>query len=435
MPPVSVIEENAVSAEHSIDPDSISSSAVAVTRALQDAGFDAWLVGGCVRDLLLGLSPKDYDVATDATPVEIRAIFRRSRIIGRRFQIVHVRMGRELIEVTTYRKPPNSGSSSSRSDNGRILDDNEWGDLHSDCLRRDFTVNALYYDPGSDEGYDQVDGLVDLEDRIIRMIGNPKVRFSEDPVRILRAIRFMAKLGFTLEEQTDIALIASKHLLTGVPAARLYDEVLKLFHHGNGETTGQLMSQYGVFPLLFPMLADDLDKPFELPELICNGLRNTDLRIRANKPVIPAFLFAVCLWQPTKSKIEQLCAEGCPVIPAIHQAAESVFAHVCETVAIPRRVWSIVQEIWELEYRLRDRRPKFIGKILENRRFRAAYDFLELRSRSGEAGADAELVKWWETIQNVDEAEKQKMIESLRGQSSRKPGGNRRRRRPKNHVE
>ncbi len=399
---------------HSIDPANLSRAAVLITRDLREAGYEALLVGGCVRDLLLGYSPKDYDIATNATPEQVRQVFRRARIIGRRFKIVHVRVGREVIEVTTYRRAPEDEDGIALAKSGRILEDNVYGDLDSDAQRRDFTVNALYYDPVSNEGIDHVDGLDDLEQRLLRMIGDPGKRFSEDPVRILRAIRFMAKLGFEIESETESALRKSVTLLRGVPAARLFDEVLKLFHHGHGELTARLLNRYGVFKILFPVLKTELpDRSEEIPQIITHALRNTDKRVKQDKPVIAAFLFAAFLWPAAQKRCSVLIESGTPPIEALQRACDDVVADECKVVAIPRRVSAVVREIWELEYRLRERRPRSIQGILENRRFRAAYDFLLLRCEIDDG--DAELADWWRRIQVVDDATRHEMIGKLRG--------------------
>jgi len=411
---------------HSIDPAMLSPAALEVTRGLRDAGFDALLVGGCVRDLLLGHAPKDYDIATDATPEQVRGVFRRSRIIGRRFRIVHVRVGREVIEVTTFRAKPEAGQTSSTK-SGRILDDNVWGDLDSDAERRDFTINALYYDPLNDEGIDHVNGLTDLENGLIRIIGDPSTRFSEDPVRVLRAIRFMAKLGFSVETATEQAMRKAVPLLTGVPAARLFDEVLKLFHHGYGQETCRLMHHYGVLKRLFPVLKGELGGTgAELPVLIASALGNTDKRVNQGKPVIAAFLFAAFLWGPMKKRMDELMDSGRPAIESLYRAADEVISRECEVIAIPRAVSVVVKEIWELELRLRDQRPKTIQRLMENRRFRAAFDFLLLRVETEGEGAD--LAEWWTAIQTVEFSERQAMINDLRSDAGLE---RKRRRRPR----
>lgn len=408
--------------DHTIDPAMLSPAAVDVTRTLRNAGYEALLVGGCVRDLLLGIAPKDYDVATDATPEQVARVFRRARIVGRRFRIVHVRMGREIIEVTTFRGAPVDGADPEQTEHGRILADNVWGDLDSDAQRRDFTVNALYYDPLNNEGIDHVDGLADLEDRVLRMIGDPVRRFAEDPVRMVRAVRFQAKLGFALDPATRAALRECCHLLAGVPAARMFDEVLKLFQHGHGAQTCALLHEYGMLELLFPVLAEDLADG-GIPEIVERALHNTDARVREGKAVIAPFLFAAMLWPPVEDRFTALVASDMPPIEALHRAAEQVFEEECQAVAIPRRVSSVVREIWEQEYRLGERRPRSVRGLMENRRFRAAYDFLLLRQAVGERGE--ELASWWTRIQEVSESEASEMIAALPG------GGKRRSRRPR----
>lgn len=412
-------------ADHTIDPDLLSPAALEVTRQLREAGYEALLVGGCVRDLLLGHAPKDYDVATDATPEQVARVFRRSRIVGRRFRIVHVRIGRDVVEVTTYRGAPEEAGDRTHSRSGRVLDDNVWGDLDSDAQRRDFTINALYYDPLNNEGVDHVDGLADLENRVLRTIGDPMRRFAEDPVRMLRAVRFVAKLGFTLDPDTDKALHQCARFMADVPPARLLDEVVKLFHSGSGAATCRLLHHYGILELLFPVLSPWLaGGEGDIPSIIMHALENTDARVREGKPVISPFLFAALLWPPVRERSESLHQSGRPVVEALHRACDQVFEQECEAVAVPRRVSSVVREIWELEHRLAERRPRTIKGLLENRRFRAAYDFMLLRNSVGER--DDDLCRWWTEIQNAGEPQVVEMTAGLHGS-----GGKRRARRPR----
>ncbi len=422
MPDPSTAPQADTSSDHTIDPAMLHPAAVDVTRQLQAAGYEALLVGGCVRDLLLGMAPKDYDVATDATPEQVARVFRRARIIGRRFRIVHVRAGREVIEVTTFRRAPDDEGG--QTEQGRILADNEWGDLDSDALRRDFTVNALYYDPLTNEGIDHVDGLVDLENRVLRVIGDPRQRFAEDPVRMVRAVRFMAKLGFDLAPETAAALAECRNLLAGVPPARLFDEVLKLFHYGHGMRAAELLQAHGMLSLLFPVLAPWLEDDATVPAIVIRALENTDARVNEGKAVISPFLFAALLWPPVRERFDALRSSGRPAIEALHRASDHVVAEECAAVAVPRRVSSVTREIWELEHRLADRRPRAVKGLLENRRFRAAYDFMMLRNAVGER--DAELCQWWTRIQEASEAQVVEMIATLPG-----GGGRRRSRRPR----
>lgn len=421
MPDPSTAPQPETPHDHTIDPAMLHPAAVDVTRQLQAAGYEALLVGGCVRDLLLGMAPKDYDVATDATPEQVAKVFRRSRIIGRRFRIVHVRAGREVIEVTTFRRAPDDDGD--QTEHGRILADNEWGDLDSDALRRDFTINALYYDPLTNEGIDHVDGLVDLEGRVLRVIGDPRRRFAEDPVRMVRAVRFMAKLGFDLAPETAAALAECRDLLAGVPPARLFDEVLKLFHYGHGARAAELLQSHGMLSLLFPVLAPWLEDESTVPPIVMQALENTDARVNEGKAVIAPFLFAALLWPPVRERFDTLRSSGRPAIEALHRASDHVVAEECTAVAVPRRVSSVTREIWELEHRLADRRPRAVKGLLENRRFRAAYDFMMLRHAVGER--DAELCEWWTRIQDASEAQVVDMIAGLPG------GGRRRSRRPR----
>lgn len=425
MSDLSPTEQDELPHDHTIDPAMLSPAAITVTRELRDAGYEALLVGGCVRDLLLGHAPKDYDVATDATPEQVERVFRRARIVGRRFRIVHVRVGREVVEVTTFRNAPEEDEERARTESGRLLEDNVWGDLDSDAQRRDFTINALYYDPLNNEGIDHVGGLADLESRVLRVIGEPARRFAEDPVRILRAVRFVAKLDFTLAPETESALAGSVRFIADVPPARMFDEVVKLFHSGVGLKTCELLERYGILEHLFPVLRPHLSGGEDgIPAIIRQALENTDARVRQGKPVIAPFLFAAFLWPPVKERFESLHHDGKPAIEALHRACDHVVAAECEAVAVPRRISSVVREIWELEHRLGERRPRTVKGLLENRRFRAAYDFMLLRRAAGER--DEELCQWWTTIQDANEPVVVEMISALGG-----PRGKRRSRRPR----
>ena len=395
--------------EHHIAPQSIPPEAVWVYRELREAGFEAYLVGGCVRDLLLGYEPKDFDVSTNATPEEIRDIFRRSRIVGRRFQIVHVRSGREVIEVSTFRghhsaefepdsedeQPPEG--SASYAESGMLLRDNVFGNVEEDALRRDFSVNGLYYDPDANCVLDFSTGVADLEARILRVIGDPVTRFQEDPVRMLRAARFAAKLDFTIEE-TALAAIAKCHkLLAQIPAARMFDEVLKLLLAGQGAATFAVMDHLGLFEPIFPQTARALRESPEERNLIVHALRNSDERIAQGKPVTPAFLYAALLWPALERRLRKLQERAqLPLPAAMYEAASEVVVEQCRSTTIPRRFSTPMREIWDLHQRLIGRRSP--QKLAAHPRFRAAYDFVLLREQSGEDLNGAG--EWWTRFQS-----------------------------------
>ncbi len=405
----------------------VSKGSLDVVKKLQRAGYDGYLVGGCVRDLILGMEPKDFDVTTNATPEEVKAIFHRGRIIGRRFKIVHVRYGRAIVEVSTYRAAPRKQKKSWFSfrqkvtDSQRILDDNVYGTLDEDVVRRDFTVNALYYDPIEESVLDFVEGISDAGSGTLRMIGNVSVRFGEDPVRMLRVVRFKAKLSLNIVEEVEQQLVPNAKLLEGVPAARLFDEVLKLFHHAHGVRSWEELKAYSILDLLFPQTINSFGSESDVgyEKMILDALSNTDKRISEGKPVIPAFLFATLLWAPFKTEYDRLLTSGGVPGETVWTAGEKVFGVQNQTVSVPRRVSGPAMEIWSLQDRLVQRRPRSIHRLLSNRRFRAAYDFLLLREQCGEV--DAEITQWWTDIQECDEAEKSEMIDGLRGRSFKSP--------------
>jgi poly(A) polymerase len=398
-------------AEHSISRKRISSAAVRVLYGLREAGYQAHLVGGAVRDLLLGGDPKDYDVATDARPEEIRKVFRTCRLIGRRFVIAHVRFGNETIEVATFR-----GSGSGALDEpdreveaeGLILRDNVWGSIEEDARRRDFTVNALYYSIDDFAVRDYVGGLADLEARQLRLIGEPEQRYREDPVRMLRAARLAAKLGFTIEAKTEEPIGRLAPLLDGIPPARLFDDLQKLFLYGEAEKSYEQLLRLRLFEHLFPTVSinEDTGAPYA-SALIRAALRSTDSRVREGKPVTPAFLFAAFLWEPFQMACSHLDvnAEG-----ALADAAESVFQEVVQRVALPRRFSIITREIWEMQPRLATNSPGRARRLMRHPRFRAAFDFLVLR-----AAVDPHLqplAERWERAQVCDDKEFEQLLRS-----------------------
>jgi poly(A) polymerase len=394
--------------EHHIAPQGISPEALWVQRELRDAGFEAYLVGGCVRDLLLGYEPKDFDVSTSACPEAIRGIFRRSRIVGRRFQIVHVRSGREVIEVSTFRghhspdfesdgEEQPSGTSAAYAESGMLLRDNVFGTVEEDALRRDFTVNGLYYDPESNCVLDFSTGVADLEARLLRVIGDPVTRFQEDPVRMLRAARFAAKLDFTIDDGALAGIARCRKLLAQIPAARMFDEVLKLLLGGQGEATFAALDHLGLFEPIFPQTARALAESPEERALIVHALRNGDERIAQGKPVTPAFLFAALLWPALERRLRELEESAqLPVLAAMHEAIPELVAEQCRSTTIPRRFSTPMREIWELHQRLIGRRSP--QKLATHPRFRAAYDFVLLREQSGESLNGAG--EWWTRFQS-----------------------------------
>ena len=413
------------SRQHSLHRDDLSRHAVSVVERLQQAGYQAYVVGGCVRDLLLELEPKDYDVATSATPEQVRAEFRNARVIGRRFKLVHVHFGREIIEVATFRAnhPEEDEDEAShlaaRNESGRILRDNVYGTLEDDAQRRDFTINALYYDPTTERILDHTHGVHDIRNRLIRLIGDPEQRYQEDPVRMLRAVRFAAKLDFEIEQHSAEPIVDLADLLDDVPAARLFDEIIKLFLSGKAERTFELLLEHDLFAPLFPASAEALeDNPEYAGTLIRNALVNTDLRIAQGKPVTPAFLFAALLWPALPARVEENQARGLPPIPAMQEAAHGLIWEQCQRTAIPKRFSMPMREIWDMQERLPRRQGRRADQLLDNPRFRAGYDFLLLRESAGEQTGG--LGDWWTDYQEANESERRNMI---RGLSSKDTAG------------
>ncbi|MBX2808741.1 MAG: polynucleotide adenylyltransferase PcnB [Cellvibrionaceae bacterium] len=406
-------------AEHGISSKDISPSAVKVMRRLNQAGYAAYLVGGGVRDLLLAAAPKDFDIATDATPEEVRKLFRNSRIIGRRFKIVHVRFGREIIEVTTFRGHDNDSAQQLESDTGQLLRDNVYGDMRSDAIRRDFTVNALYYAVEDQCLYDYTQGLEDIAERRLRIIGDPQTRYKEDPVRMLRAVRFAAKLGFEIAPESAHPIAQQAQLLDHVSAARLFEEVLKLFLSGYATACYEQLTHYGLFAQLFPDSAAALaDKPMAA-RLIEAMMINTDKRIRSSKRVTPAFVYAAILWPALEVAMAQQQQSGdLSALDAYHQAAQIVITRQLQRIMIPKRFLIPMKQIWELQFRLANRYGKRAYRLLEHPKFRAGYDFLLLRETAGEALDNLGL--WWTQFQEADAAAQEEMLQQLRKPSGKK---------------
>jgi poly(A) polymerase len=426
---------------HGIDPALISKNAIRVTDGLQQGGHRAFIVGGAVRDLLLNVAPKDFDVATDATPDQVQKLFRRARIIGRRFQIVHVQFGQDIIETSTFRAlvdtpadaPPSPppprlrrGEMDTRTHavdaSGRVLRDNVWGEQHEDATRRDFTINAMYYDPATQTVLDYHDGMADIRARLLRMIGDPATRYREDPVRMLRVVRFAAKLGFEIEPATRAPIAELADLISNVPAARLFDEMLKLLLSGHALACLTRLRAEGLHHGVLPLL----DVIFESPhgeKFITLALTNTDERVRAGKGVSPGFLFATLLWNDMQTRWEHFTAAGEFPVPALHRAMDDVLDMQTEKLAIHKRFSSDMREIWGLQLRLEKRSGRSAMKLLEHQRFRAGYDFLLLRCESGEL--DASVGQWWTDFIEGDAAARESLLSQ--GGKDRAPKKRRRR--------
>jgi poly(A) polymerase len=414
-------------ADHGINPALVSHNAIRVTHTLQEAGFLAFLVGGAVRDLLLGVKPKDFDVATNATPEQIQRLFRRARIIGRRFQLVHVMFGNDTIEVSTFRA--NQPQDAETDVHGRVLRDNVFGSQEDDAARRDFTVNALFYDPATQIVIDYHKGIPDIRAKTMRMIGDPERRYREDPVRMLRAVRFAAKLGFTIDTGTREPIARLAELMGNVPAARLFDEMMKLLFSGHAlECLRQLRAE-GLHHGLLPMLDVVLEQPMG-ERFITLALQNTDDRIHAGKTTSPSFLFACLLWHEVLKLWQEALARGEHTIPALGAAMDRVLDQQTEKLAIQRRFTADMREIWGLQPRLERRTGRSPYRVLEHLRFRAAYDFLLLRCAAGEA--DAELGEWWTEFIETDSEGREILLtqQTLRDTGTGPAKRKRRRRKP-----
>jgi len=459
--------------EHTISRSHISPNALRVLYRLREGGFQAFLVGGCVRDLLIGLEPKDFDVATDALPEQVKRLFRNCRLIGRRFRLAHVFFGREIIEVATFRAAtapsqgeeplpdadPEDGEAPELDatpelderdargfegddtdrvvdEAGRILRDNIYGSIDADVWRRDFTANALYYNIADFSVWDYVDGAKDVAARQLRLIGDPETRYREDPVRMLRAARFEAKLGFEIEPGSREPLERLAELIANVPPARLFDETLKLFLSGHGARSLEVLRRHGLLAHLFPTVDDYLARhPGGLVEkLLVQGLRNTDQRVLADKPVTPTFLFALLFYGPIAQAIETTPPERWHDLGTILDACERAIRQGQTHVVIPKRFTLGVREMFALQPRLEHPRGRRALRVLEHPRFRAAYDLLLLRSQLGLASG--EMAQWWTRLQESSHEERGRMADALastpgapRREGGRRGGRHRRRRR------
>lgn len=441
--------------EHRIDPALLSRNAVKVTSTLQQAGFQAFIVGGAVRDVLLGIKPKDFDVATNATPDQVQGLFRRSRIIGRRFQIVHVTFygGRdqEIIEVSTFRAlvdaiasealPEGRRLKRAELDNkthaidasGRVLRDNVWGSQAEDAERRDFTINAMYYDPAEQTVYDYHHGMEDIRARTLRMIGDPVTRYREDPVRMLRVVRFAAKTGFGIDDATREPIAGLASLIHNVPSARLFDEMLKLLMSGHAWASLQELRKAGLHQGLLPLLDVAIEQPMG-QRFVQMALDNTDRRVQAGKPVSPGFLFASLLWHHVLQRWKALREAGEHPIAALNAAMDEILERQTGQLAIQRRFVTDMRDIWGMQPRFEKRVGRMPFRLLESPRFRAGFDFLQLRCDAGEQ--PEELARWWQDFQNADSAGREALLDEARsarpGQEpgAEGPGRKKRRRRP-----
>jgi poly(A) polymerase len=416
--------------EHNISRKQISDNALKVLYRLNSAGFEAYLVGGGVRDLLLGQQPKDFDIATNATPEQIRQLFKNCRLIGRRFRLAHIMFGRDIIEVATFRGHHQEPSKnvSQQSKEGMLLRDNVYGTIDEDAERRDFSINAMYYSISDYSIHDYARGNEDLEDKLIRLIGDPETRYREDPVRMLRAIRFAVKLDFDIEEETAAPIEEMATLLQEIPSARLYEESLKMLQSGYGLETYHLMREYNLFQQLFPSLAEFFTEDYSSPteQMLDLVLDSTDQRIEEGKRINPAFMFAAMLWYPLQAKAQQLMEKRkLSHYDAIMEASNSVLDEQVRTIAIPRRHTATIREIWQLQLRLPRRNGKRASRLMELNKFRAGYDFLEMRGEV-EEGETAQLARWWEKFQNAPRNIRQAMVADLDASSEDRPRQRRR---------
>nr|WP_026010258.1 polynucleotide adenylyltransferase PcnB [Pseudoxanthomonas sp. GW2] len=415
--------------QHPISRKDISPNALRVLYRLREAGFGAFLVGGAVRDLLLGMHPKDFDVATDATPEQVKQLFRNCRLIGRRFRLAHVVYGREIIEVATFRANSDDGSGDREIEDGRLVRDNVYGTIEEDAVRRDFTCNALYYAIEDFSVRDYTGGFEDVLARRMRLIGDPETRYREDPVRMLRAVRLAAKLGFTIDPPTAEPIPRLAGLLAEAAPARLFEEMLKLFLSGHAVASFEGLERHGLLPALMPETAAALrsNRSGALRRMVLQGLAGTDARVAADEPVSPAFLFALLLWPAYCRALAGLQAQGMPAEEAQRRAADRVTLHQVQTIALPKRFSLPMQEIWLLQSRFSTRQRKRVFRLLAHPRFRAAYDFLVLRLAASENHAAD--VEFWREAQCSSGDALAASLEAGGGEEGDLEGAPRRRRR------
>lgn len=423
--------------QHTISRKDISENALKVLYRLNKAGYEAYLVGGGVRDLLLGKKPKDFDVTTSATPEQVRKLFRNCRLVCRRFRLAHVMFGPEIIEVATFRGHHEAGASdrttSQRGQNGMLLRDNIFGSIEEDAQRRDFTINSLYYSVADFTVRDYVGGMQDLQEGLIRLIGTPETRYREDPVRMLRAVRFAAKLNMRISPETAEPIPRLATLINDVPPARLFEEALKLLQAGYGFETYNLLREYNLFQPLFPTITryftENGDSPME--RMIAQVLKNTDTRIRNDMRVNPAFLFAAMFWYPLLETAQRITQEsGLAYYDAFALAANDVLDEGCRTLAIPKRITTLVRDIWQLQLRMSRRQGKRAWKLMEHPKFRAAFDLLSLRAEVERNQELQRLAQWWAEFQVSAPPEQKDMLTGL----DEEPAPRRRHRRPRKRA-
>jgi poly(A) polymerase len=391
--------------KHGLSRDAISPAAAKVCAVLQEAGFSGYVVGGAVRDLLLGIVPKDFDIATDARPEQVKPLFRRAFIIGRRFRLVHVMLGPETVEVSTFRSA--DPDTSEKDEHGRVLRDNVFGSQEDDARRRDFSVNALYFDPATEEVVDFHGGLADLKKRVMRVIGDPATRYREDPIRMLRAVRLAAKLGLTLDAATREPIAEMAPLLERVPPARLFDEMLKLLLSGHASACLRQLREVGLHKGVLPLLDVILEQPLG-ERFVTLALAQTDERVQTDRPVSPAFLFAALLWHEVLAAWKAREKRGERSIPALESAMDEILDVQCEKLAITRKLTATMREVWAMQPRFEQRSGTRAYRLIESPRFRMSYDFLALRAASGEV--PAELEAWWRAFQSADGESRQAML-------------------------
>ena len=431
--------------QHKIDPKLVAEPAVRVVKTLQEAGYEAYIVGGAVRDLLVGLRPKDFDVATNATPEQVKAQFRRAFIVGRRFRLVHVIYGRnreqDQIEVSTFRAYMDNavetaavegnektsrreldGKSHAVDASGRVLRDNVWGPQIEDAARRDFTVNAMYYDPSTQIVVDYHGGMADSKARLLRMIGDPETRYREDPVRIIRVLRFAAKMGYRIEAKTEAPIRKMKSLLANVPASRLFDEMIKLLQTGHSLASLEVLKKYGLDRKTFPILDAHFEGIANNPAreaFVNRALADTDRRVNEGKPVAPSFLMACVFWHEVSARWQALRDQGEPQMQALQAAVDATFDARIGDISGRGKLAADMREIWQMQPRFDKRTGSSPAAMLEQPRFRAAFDFMRLRADAGEV--DGELVTWWEDYSLGNEERRHELMESARKLAQSKP--------------
>ncbi|MFR0655171.1 polynucleotide adenylyltransferase PcnB [Pantoea sp. SIMBA_079] len=422
---------------HNISRKDISENALKVLYRLNKAGFEAYLVGGGVRDLLLGKKPKDFDVTTNATPEQMRKLFRNCRLVGRRFRLAHVMFGPEVIEVATFRghhqeESDDDRNSSQRGQNGMLLRDNIFGSIEDDAQRRDLTINSLYYSVADFTVRDYVGGLQDLQEGVVRLIGDPETRYREDPVRMLRVVRFAAKLNMQIAPATAEPIPRLATLLNDVPPARLFEEALKLLQAGYGYRTWQMLCEYQLFQPLFPTLARHFTEQGDsmMERMVAQVLKNTDTRLHNDLRVNPAFLFAAMFWYPQLESAERIAQEsGLTYYDAFALSMNDTLDEACRALAIPKRITTLVRDIWQLQLRISRRHGKRAWKLMEHPKFRAAYDLLALRADVEKNPELQRLTQWWGEFQAAVPVQQKTMLNTLGDdpQPRRKPRRPRRR--------